>query len=49
MLRYVIFDFDGTLVDSLNVVIEERKETFPNDCRKAFDMGMRFAIKSVSL
>ena len=22
MIRYVLFDFDGTLVDSLNIVIE---------------------------
>lgn len=47
---YQFSDYDNYVVTAFDAAAKakRRKEVFPEDCNKAFDMGVRFATKSVA-
>lgn len=47
---YQFSDYDNYVVTSFDAAAKakRRKEVFPEDCNKAFGMGVRFATKSVA-
>jgi multimeric flavodoxin WrbA len=47
---YQFSDYNNYVVTSFDAAAKakRRKEVFPEDCNKAFDMGVRFATKSVA-